>query len=433
MIIPSIDILDGQAVQLQGGKEVKLLAGDPLQFLEQFKYTGEIAVIDLNAALGRGSNQALIRKMLEQAPCRVGGGIRSVTAAQQWLDWGAQKVILGTMACAEVLSQLPAERVMAALDAENGEIVSHGWTRRTGISIEEKLRQLEPYVSGFLITFVEREGRLQGTALDRARDLAALVNTRITFAGGIVSAEEIAQLDQLGADAQVGMALYTGQISLAQAFCAPLVSDRPDGLWPTVVVDEHNQALGLCYSNQESVAAALNRGRGVYWSRTRGLWEKGHSSGCVQTLIRIDADCDRDCLRFTVTQAGPGFCHSGSYSCWGDVFNLNELARKLEKKLQSADPDSYTQRLVRSPSLLEAKLQEEALELATAQSPAQVAWEAADLIYFALVAMARAKVTLGQVQAELQRRSLKLFRRKGDAKVPQHQVSSPGAPAASPG
>src|SRR5690606_20287809 len=139
----------------------------------------------------------------------------------------------------------------------------------TGASIEDRLAALRPYVAGFLVTFVEREGRMGGTAMDRVAPLVrAAGDARITFAGGITTPDEIAELDRLGADAQVGMALYTGRLPLADAFAAPLRTDRPDGLIATVVTDVHGRALGLAWSSRESLAAALEEGRGVYWSRS---------------------------------------------------------------------------------------------------------------------------------------------------------------------
>src|SRR5690348_1918274 len=123
MIVPSIDLMGGQAVQLIGGREKALEAGDPRPLAEQFRLVGEIAVVDLDAALGHGSNAGVIRDLIRIAPCRVGGGIRSVAAAREWLDAGAMKVVLGTAATPEVLRELPADRVVAALDARDGEVV----------------------------------------------------------------------------------------------------------------------------------------------------------------------------------------------------------------------------------------------------------------------------------------------------------------------
>ncbi|MCB9760202.1 MAG: phosphoribosyl-ATP diphosphatase [Alphaproteobacteria bacterium] len=419
MIVPSIDLAGGQTVQLIGGQELAIEAGDPRPLADRFGLVGEVAVVDLDAALGRGDNTDLIRALLDRAPCRVGGGIRSVEAARAWLDAGAVKVVLGTAARPEVLSKLPRERVIAALDAVDGEVVVEGWQTRTGQDVRARMEALRPYVGGFLVTFVEREGRLGGTAMERVAPLVeAAGDARLTIAGGVTTPEEIAALDRLGADAQVGMALYTGRLGLAEAFAAPLVSDRPDGLWPTVVVDALGTALGLVYSDLESLTAAIERRRGVYHSRKRGLWEKGATSGDTQALLRVEADCDRDALRFTVGQVGGGFCHQGTWSCFGPDRGLGALARTLRERLEDAPEGSYTRRLLDDPALLRAKLIEEAAELAAARGPDDVAWEAADVLYFTLVAMTRAGVSPDRALAELDRRRLKIKRRRGDAKPP---------------
>jgi phosphoribosyl-ATP pyrophosphohydrolase/phosphoribosyl-AMP cyclohydrolase len=417
MIVPSIDLRGGQTVQLIGGEKLAIEAGDPRPIAERFARVGEIAVIDLDAALSTGSNAALIEDLCARHACRVGGGLRDEATCRRWLDAGAARIILGTAATPALLSRLPRERLIAALDARDGEVVTHGWTTRTGANIADRIAELRPYVSGFLITFVEKEGRLGGTAMDRVQPLIdAAGDRRITFAGGVTTAEEIAALDRIGADAQVGMALYTGRLALADAFAAPLVSDRPDGLWATVVTDERGQALGLCWSNPESLARAIDTGRGVYWSRRRGLWEKGRESGHVQQLVRVDVDCDRDALRFVVRQHGPGFCHLGCATCWGPARGLDALGATLADRVADAPAGSYTRRLLDDPTLLASKLREEAGELAEARDPDHVAEEAADLLYFAAVALARAGKGWADVERALDRRALRVSRRAGDAK-----------------
>ncbi len=417
MIVPSIDLQSGSTVQLVGGRERALDAGDPRPILERFSRVGEVAVIDLDAALGQGSNEALVEELVARGRCRVGGGIRTVDAAIRWLDRGAAKVILGTAATPEVLRRLPRERVIAALDARDGEVVVEGWRKGTGATIEARMRELAPFVGGFLVTFVEREGRMAGIDLERARGLKeAAGGARLTVAGGVTSAREIADLDRMGIDAQVGMAIYKGALDLADAFAAPLVSDRADGLWPTVVVDERGMALGLAYSNAESLRVAIAEGAGVYWSRRRGLWRKGATSGCGQQLLRVDTDCDRDALRFTIRQQGAGFCHEGTPGCFGEASGLAALERRLAAIRSTPDAGSYSVRLLGDQALLRAKLREEATELAEAASPAHVAHEAADLLYFTAVALARSGVPLAEVERVLDRRALRVTRRAGDAK-----------------
>ena len=243
MIVPSIDLQGGSAVQLIGGKELEIHAGDPRPIAQRFAVVGEVAVIDLDRAMGKGDNTKVIDELLPLAHCRVGGGIRDHATAVSWLDKGAAKIIIGTAAKPELLSKLPRDRLIVALDARDGEVVVEGWQRGTGRGILERLHELAPFVGGFLITFVEREGRMAGTDMARIHEIVrAAGNAKVTFAGGITTPEEIAEIDRLGADAQIGMALYSGKLDLGEALVAPMKSDRPDGLWPTVVCDEHGRA-----------------------------------------------------------------------------------------------------------------------------------------------------------------------------------------------
>lgn len=418
MILPSIDLQGGNAVQLVGGEDLALDAGDPFAIAATFAVAGELSIVDLDAALGQGDNTAVIEGLLRRYKCRVGGGIRSVESALRWLDAGAHQIVLGTAAKPDLLRHLPAERVIAALDAVDGEVVVEGWRTRTGRGIAEVMAELRPFVSGFLVTFVEKEGRLGGTAMDRVQPLIeAAQGARLTIAGGVTTAEEVAALDKLGADAQVGMALYTGRMKLSDALWAPLISDRPDGLVPTVITDEHGVALGLAYSSRESFERAVETRRGVYWSRSRqSLWEKGATSGAIQELLRVGLDCDRDALRFVVRQAGPGFCHLDTRTCWGADAGLPRLDRTLAERRAQAPEGSYTRRLFDDSDLLAAKIREEAEELIEATTPVEITHEAADLIYFALTRAHAAGIDLEAIGAELDRRALRVRRRGGHRK-----------------
>lgn len=418
MIIPSIDIMDGQAVQLVGGKEKVIDAGDPRPIAERFAPVGEIAVIDLDAALGRGSNASIIEELCRIVRCRVGGGIRDEQTAVRWLDAGARRIILGTAAEPGLLSKLPRERTIAALDARDNRIVVEGWTKPTAARVEDRIDELREFVGGFLVTFVELEGRMSGLPFERVASLVKrAVGCQMTVAGGVRGVEDISESDRLGADTQVGMALYTGAMGLADGFCAPLRSDRSDGLWPTIVTNEHGTALGLVYSNLESVRAALEEQRGVYWSRSRGgLWRKGDESGNIQHLVRIDVDCDRDALRFAVRQEGSGFCHLGSDTCFGGLAGLEKLEQTIGVRTKAAPEGSYVRRLLDDRTLLRAKLVEECGELIAAKDADEATWEAADVLFFALTAARSRGATLASIEAELDRRTLGVTRRKGDAK-----------------
>jgi phosphoribosyl-ATP pyrophosphohydrolase len=418
VIIPSIDLQSGKAVQLIGGKDFAIDGGDPQNWANEFGLASEIGVIDLDAAMGTGSNREVIVSLLKGRRCRVGGGIRSVEDALFYLDAGATQVIIGTKATPDLLSQLPRERVIAALDTKHDEVVVDGWATNTKARIEDKIAELKPYVGGFLVTFVELEGRMNSIDIERSRKLKELCgDVKLTVAGGVASTVEIAELDALGIDVQVGMALYSRKISYADSVISPLVKRIPEGPWATVVCDEHGVALGLAWSSLESIRLAFAEQRGIYWSRSRqSIWRKGETSGATQKLLRVDLDCDRDAIRFTVQQNGTGFCHLNTTTCWGDSTGLTKLEATLLDRKAKAVEGSYSARLFGDDDLLNSKIQEEARELTEASTRQHQVEEAADVLYFTMAKLAKEGITLGEVANELDLRARKISRRGGDKK-----------------
>ncbi|KAL5035555.1 hypothetical protein BDV3_005452 [Batrachochytrium dendrobatidis] len=215
---------------------------------------------------------------------------------------------------------------------------------------------------------------------------------------------------------QLSLGPAPGSIDIVHALTSKLVSDRPDGLFPTIVTDTQGIALGLCYSSYESILKALTTGQGVYYSRNRGIWHKGLTSGATQQLIRIDWDCDADTLRFTVIQTHPGFCHLSTRTCFGPDSGISNLAATLTHRRLHAPAGSYTKRIFDDPALLHAKILEEAQELCDATAHDDIAWEAADLIYFAMAKCIASGVSLSDVERQLDAKSKKISRRPGDAK-----------------
>ncbi|EFX04822.1 histidine biosynthesis trifunctional protein [Grosmannia clavigera kw1407] len=201
-----------------------------------------------------------------------------------------------------------------------------------------------------------------------------------------------------------------GKVSVARLLAAVWHSDRADQLVPTVVTDESGAALGLVYSSEASVAEALRTQTGVYQSRKRGLWHKGASSGDTQTLLRVGLDCDGDALRFVVRQQGRGFCHLDQFGCFGGLSGVARLDQTLRARRANAPAGSYTARLFGDDKLLRAKIMEEAEELCEAATPRDVAFEAADLIYFAMVKAVAAGVGLVDIARSLDAKGLKMRR-----------------------
>ncbi len=224
MILPCIDLMDGKVVQLVQGRDKALEGGTLDEMLARFVRFPEIQVIDLDAALGRGSNDSLVEYLAARAACRVGGGVRTLARAQRLADQGARKVIVGTAAftsegihaefLASLASALGRERLLIALDSKDGKIVIKGWREATVLTAEQVIRQLEPYCGGFLCTYVDKEGMLAGTDLDWFRRLRQATALELTAAGGITTLEEIRALDRLGIHAALGMAIYTGRLDL---------------------------------------------------------------------------------------------------------------------------------------------------------------------------------------------------------------------------
>ncbi len=221
MIIPCIDLMGGKVVQLVQGREKALEGGTPLEMLDRFAAFPQIQVIDLDAAIGQGSNDGLVELIASRAVARVGGGVRSAERARGLIEQGAFRVIVGTAAFDKpVLNQIAdavgPERLVIALDSKGGKVVVKGWREATEFTAEEMIPHLEPYCSGFLCTYVDKEGMLQGTDLDWFRRLRALTKHELTAAGGITTLQEISELQKLGIHAALGMAIYTGRLNLAE-------------------------------------------------------------------------------------------------------------------------------------------------------------------------------------------------------------------------
>jgi phosphoribosylformimino-5-aminoimidazole carboxamide ribotide isomerase len=228
MLIPCIDLQDGRAVQLVHGRERKLAVDDVLGLLERFGAHPLIHVIDLDAAMRKGSNAKLVRELCAAAKkrkmrVRVGGGIRTVAQATKIAGWGAEKIIVGSAAFKNgqvnhtflnrLISRIGRKRIIIALDTEGGHILVRGWQEKLRLRPEEVIPSLGKYASGFLCTYVDAEGTMLGTNLNWFRTLRRATRLPITAAGGIRSRTEIRALARIQMDAAVGMALYTGKLS----------------------------------------------------------------------------------------------------------------------------------------------------------------------------------------------------------------------------
>jgi len=404
MLVPSIDIKDGKIVQLKQGKEFVLeCERNPLDLASEFNRFGEVAVIDLDAAMGTGSNFEIVKEICRVADVRVGGGIRDVEKGRQLLKCGAKQLIFGTAASPELLSKFPSDVVTVALDQRNGTVFDKGWQSSTGESVLSRAERLTPYCGAFLTTFIEHEGGMGGMPLDQVKDLKQKLQRPLTVAGGIATTEEIINISKLGVDVQVGMALYTGKIDPADSVLGS-VNFQKDGLCPTIVQDQNGQVLMLAYSSQDSLKLALKEGKGIYYSRSRKeIWEKGLTSGNSQRLISCRLDCDRDTILFTVEQKNAA-CHTGNYSCFSGAakkFSLNQLFETLKERKMLKPEESYSAALLQDKQLIMEKIAEEAKEVINFTSRDNLRWEIADVLYFLSLLAVSEGLEWKDIEAEL--------------------------------
>jgi len=430
MIISSIDIQNGKVVQLKQGEELILQRENSLELAAEFNRYGEVAVIDLDAAMGKGSNLEMIKPLLRKAECRVGGGIRTPQQAQELISLGARKIIIGSsafrnpekrgagVAGGEFAVNIPfleamskkigRERLIVAVDAREGEVVVDGWKTLTGINIVEAARQVESFAGELLFTCVEREGTMTGIDFAPARRLRELVSCQVTVAGGVSTLAEIEEIASIGCDVQLGMALYTGKINLADSFILSLNWEKDqNSLLPVIVQSADGQVMMTGFTDKEALAETFKRGNVCFHSRTRNkLWMKGENSGNVLKLIKLRADCDRDAILVTAEPAGP-VCHTGAWSCFATNRNytLQFLQDIIKERFRNPAPGSYTATL--DDDLVREKVMEEAKELCEAKDHDEIVWEAADLLYFSTVLMTRAGVTIQEILDELDRRHKK--------------------------
>jgi phosphoribosyl-ATP pyrophosphohydrolase/phosphoribosyl-AMP cyclohydrolase len=407
VIIPSIDLLGGKAVQLRRGnpEDCALTVDDPVALAEQYARYGEVAVIDLDAALGRGDNLALVEAITARVEARVGGGIRDHAKADRLLRAGAKRLIIGTVATPEFLRRYPRDVLTVALDAKKGRVVTQGWTQTTEDTPVQRAQALAPYCAEFLFTVVDREGMMGGTDLDAVRAVVEATGNHVVAAGGITTVDEVVALDRMGASCQLGMAIYTGRLDLADAYLALLDWDKCQGLLPVVTQDASGQVLMVAHATREALRQTLTTGQATYWSRSRqGLWIKGETSGHRQHVLAVRWDCDRDALLYTVRQTGHA-CHLPQYGCFGDrKFTLPVLEEVLQARMLDADAGSYTGKLLADEGLIKAKILEEAQELVDAPTDRDAVWEAADVVFFTLALLARRGLTWAQVEKELRGR-----------------------------
>ena len=337
----------------------------------------------------------------------------TVDEVTSWLDQGADKVIVPLSSAKECVDAIPKARIILLLDVNTVSTVPDKIL--SGIS-GIVLRTSSPSPDPELLSPIQRFFNNLDVFV-----LPTSTTATSTYAPSQASIRELTKASIIPIIPTSKLTLEASdnaRINVSDAFLAPLDTDRHDQLYPTVVsaANHGGKSLGLVYSSRESIAESIRTGKGVYQSRKHGLWRKGETSGATQDVVSIRVDCDHDSLEFNVIQHGTGFCHLGSASCFGEFAGLAALEMTLLSRRETAVEGSYTRRLFEDPNLLGAKIREEAEELIEAKSKEDIAFEAADLIYFAMTRCVAQGVSLADIEAVLDRKAKKVSRRPGNAK-----------------
>ncbi len=437
MVISSIDLKDGKVVQLKNGKDLVLERNDADSLISDFDLYGEVAVIDLDAAMGHFNengdtpNTALLKSLLRKGNVRTGGGIKTVKRAKELISLGAEKVILGSAVWAtaeeqkkgiflnvpfleEMTAAIGKDRIIISVDAINGKIAVKGWTETISVGLIEGAKAAEKYSSELLFTCVEKEGCMQGTDFKMAEELRKSVKCRVVIAGGVSTLNEVTDLEKLGCDVQLGMALYTGKIALKDAFINCLnwakVNQTSNGLVPVIAQAVSGEVLMMGYANKEAFQKTFTEKKLTFWSRTRNvLWTKGEHSGHYLEVKKLRVDCDRDTVLATVIPHG-GVCHTGAWTCFQTnadrPYSMEFLYEIISERFANPRPGSYTATL--TDERVREKIMEEAEELTDeTETREDIIWEFADLFYFLSVLMYKEKVNWKDILDELDKRHKK--------------------------
>ncbi|MCB9359525.1 hypothetical protein H6503_06355 [Candidatus Woesearchaeota archaeon] len=346
MIYPCIDLLDGKVVQLIQGK-VKGIDIQPSyqQMTELFASNGmKINVIDLNAAMGTGNNLEAIEYIVQRVDARVGGGVRTPEKAKQLMDLGAKKVIAGSSCfdysgleydfLASTSEAIGKKNLIVALDVKDDKVAINGWKETLDVDPLLVASGLEDFCSEIQCTYVDGEGKMQGTDLPLFRALKKRSNIKLTGAGGIRDIKDVWELEKLGANSVIGMAFYTGKISLDEV----IDTNQLDfvnglGIMPAIVQNMNGKVLYLCSQNRNTLQKSIETGK--MWRYSASQEREilvGESSGKFEYLKKVYRNCYKDTLLMKVTQEKPFACHEGYATCFYDQM-IDGRFKTTEKRL----------------------------------------------------------------------------------------------------
>ena len=443
IVYPAIDIRNGKCVRLLQGSFDKetVYSDDPVAMAKQLVQKGAswLHIVDLDGArTGVASNLPLIEKMVKLGVrIELGGGIRTREDGAQRMACGGARCVLGTAAIEDpALVRWAAKtypgRVAIGIDAKDGKVAVKGWEEQSALTPLEVAKQAaEAGVRTVIYTEIANDGMQNGPDIAGSMRLMEQSGLEVIVSGGVGCLEDVARVQKAGLPGVIiGKAMYDGRLEIEQAlqmqeedamFSQDQVKYNEQGLVPVIAQDVQTGAVLMqAYMNQEALALTLEKGHMVYWSRSRQeLWEKGATSGQIQELVSLTADCDGDCLLAQVVQKGGGACHTGAYSCFfnamtepnqqiGSANVLYEVDAVIKDRREHPVEGSYTNYLFnKGIDKILKKVGEESAETIIAaknNAPDEIIYETSDLFYHVLVMLQDRGVALNEIFKELKRR-----------------------------
>ena len=443
IVYPAIDIRNGKCVRLLQGAfdQETVYSDDPVAMAQQLVQKGAqwIHVVDLDGArTGVASNLPIIQAMVKLgAKIELGGGIRSKQDFTQRMECGVARCVLGTAAIEDpALVRWAAKtypgRVAVGIDAKNGKVAVKGWEEQSTLTPLEVAKQAaEAGVRTVIYTEIANDGMQNGPDIAGSVRLMEQSGLEVIVSGGVGCLEDVSRVKKAGLPGVIiGKAMYDGRLEIERAlqmqeedtmFSQEQVKYNEQGLVPVIAQDVQTGAVLMqAYMNQEALSLTLEKGHMVYWSRSRQeLWEKGATSGQIQELISLTADCDGDCLLAQVVQKGGGACHTGAYSCFfnemtaakqevGSANVLYEVDAVIKDRREHPVEGSYTNYLfTKGIYKILKKVGEESAETIIAaknNAPDEIIYETSDLFYHVLVMLQDRGVALNEIFKELKRR-----------------------------
>lgn len=461
-VVPCLDILNGKVVKgvnFEGMREL----GCPSELALRYSRDGADEIVLLNIAGTSDGIFNLIKVLGDIAskvnvPIAVGGGVNSTDQMRALLMAGASKVSVNSAAVKDpdlishASSLFGRSAVISAIDAKRcgdnkWEVMVNGGKSGTGIDAVQWAKEVESRGAGeILLTSVDADGVKDGYDIALTRSIADAVSIPVTASGGVGSLDHfLSGITEGHASAVLAASVFhTGTYTVEQVksylvahnvkvmknesfeFDVDSLKFNSDGLIPAIVQDcDTKEVLMMAWMNGESLSKTLESGQTWFWSRSRGkLWHKGETSGNVQSVRNVKADCDMDTLLITVKQTGVA-CHTGNRTCF---FNevagnehfpcdaapeascdiLNEVYDVLIDRRDNPSEGSYTSTLMaKGLDRILKKIGEEAGEFIIAAKndvDEETVWELADLWFHSMVVLAKLNIPVSAIYQELSRR-----------------------------